>query len=279
MILRGTHTTIYTYDIPVTLDMHTVRLQPRSGCEQLLREFAIRVSPTPIAQTQTLDAEGNAIHVFWFLGATTQLTIETHFEVENRRSNPFDFVLSPTVTTPVPLSPDERELLRPHLKSTPSADVSQLAQKFAAAGDGNALNFVMAANTWIWQNIGSIIRKNGIPLSPETTLADRKGACRDKAVLLIALCRAQGIPARFASGYLFEDGPAAAQSDLHAWTEAWIPDGGWRAFDATQGLATADRHIVVAASAHHALAAPVTGSFRGNVVSRPPTHTIQLIAH
>jgi transglutaminase-like putative cysteine protease len=278
MILRGKHLTTYTYDIPVTLDTHTVRLQPRTGSGQLLRSFAITLFPAPAAQTQTVDAEGNAVHTFWFAGTTTHLAIETRFETENTRTNPFDFIPSPAATMPVQLSPDERELLRPHLKHAPSAEIAQVAQCLAAASDGSALNFVAAANNWIWQNIGAVVRKHGTPLTPETTLADRKGVCRDKAVLLIALCRAQGIPARFVSGYLFEDDATAAQNDLHAWAEAWIPGGGWRAFDATQGLATAERHVAVASSAFAALAAPVTGSFRGNVIARPPAHAIQLLS-
>jgi transglutaminase-like putative cysteine protease len=58
------------------------------------------------------------------------------------------------------------------------------------------------------------------------------GACRDSGVLLIALCRSLGIPARFVSGYQ-ENDPDTERQDLHAWCEAWIPGGGWRGFDPT----------------------------------------------
>ena len=119
MILHGTHITTYTYDAPVALDMHAVRLQPRHGGNQFLRRFSVTVSPTPTAQTQTLDAEGNPMHVFWFLGQTNELRIETRFEVKNTASNPFDFIPSPTATVPVQLPPDERDLLRPYFRCSP----------------------------------------------------------------------------------------------------------------------------------------------------------------
>lgn len=276
MILSGTHTTAYTYDAPVTLDMHAVRLQPRTGGGQLLRRFDIEVSPTPVAQTQTVDAEGNALHFFWFIGPTTHLTVKTRFAVENRRANPFDFIPSPMATLPPQLPPEERELLRPCLKTSASPDIAQLAQTLAAEGDGSALGFVTAANGWISANIRAAPRKHGVPLAPETTLTDRRGACRDQTVLLMALCRDRGIPARFVSGYLLPTGSNGDPHELHAWAEAWIPGGGWRAFDPTLGLAVADRHIAVAASYAYSLAAPVSGSYRGNVVSRPPDHVVSI---
>jgi transglutaminase-like putative cysteine protease len=277
MIIRGTHLTTYTYDAPVTLDRHAIRLQPRTGGDQSLRAFEIRVTPTPTTQTQTLDAEGNAVNVFWFLGPTSHLEIETRFEIENRRVNPFDFIPAPAAALPPQFSPDERELLRPSLKPTALPEIDTLAMHLTASCDGNAFGFALAANRWLNANIEYVVRRHGLPRPPEATLADKKGACRDLAVLLIALCRAKGIPARFVSGYYLKD-EANAPHDLHAWAEVWIPGGGWRGLDPTLGLATSERHIAVAASATYAMAAPVTGSFLGNVVSRLPAHAIALSA-
>ena len=276
MILRGTHLTTYTYDAPVTLEMHTVRLQPRSGSDQFLRAFDIRVSPAPAAQTQAVDAEGNAVSAFWFLGQTNFLAIETRFEVENRRANPFDFIPAATSGLPPQLSPDEGDLLSPCMKKEAQPEIDSLSQTIAASCDGSAFGFALAANAWIFENIGCVYRQHGLPLQPTTTLAEKRGACRDQAVLLMALCRAQGLPARFASGYLLREKEAATAQDLHAWTEVWIPGGGWRGLDPTQGLATTDHYVAVAASAVYAMAAPVTGSYRGNVFSRLPTHAIEL---
>lgn len=64
------------------------------------------------------------------------------------------------------------------------------------------------------------------------TLADRRGVCRDFAHLLIAICRAINIPARFVTGIDYDADPALGPCDFHAYVEAWLGDL-WYLFDAT----------------------------------------------
>lgn len=59
-----------------------------------------------------------------------------------------------------------------------------------------------------------------------------EGDCTEHAVLLAALCRAVGIPARVAVGLVYLD--RAEAFGYHMWTEAWI-DGRWIPLDATLG--------------------------------------------
>lgn len=73
------------------------------------------------------------------------------------------------------------------------------------------------------------------------------------------VCRAVGIGARFVSGYQ-EGNPDQQQRDLHAWAEVYLPGGGWRGYDPTLGLAVADRHMGLAASASPSYAASVSGN-------------------
>jgi hypothetical protein len=58
----------------------------------------------------------------------------------------------------------------------------------------------------------------------------RKGDCTEHAVLLAALCRARGIPARVAIGLAYVS--AAKGFGYHMWNEVWI-DGAWAPLDAT----------------------------------------------
>ena len=60
----------------------------------------------------------------------------------------------------------------------------------------------------------------------------RQGDCTEYAVLLAAVMRSQGIPARVAVGFAYVSNPASLVP--HMWTEAWI-DGQWIPFDATLG--------------------------------------------
>ncbi len=60
-----------------------------------------------------------------------------------------------------------------------------------------------------------------------------EGDCTEHAVLLAALLRARGIPARLAIGLLYV--PTAQAFAFHMWTEVWI-DNQWIGLDGTLGL-------------------------------------------
>lgn len=62
------------------------------------------------------------------------------------------------------------------------------------------------------------------------TLIEKVGVCRDFAHLMIALCRAVNIPARFATGTDYGADPALGPPDFQAYVEVYL-DGGWYIFD------------------------------------------------
>ena len=64
------------------------------------------------------------------------------------------------------------------------------------------------------------------------TLLETVGVCRDFAHLMIALCRAVNIPARFATGIDFGADPALGPTDFHAYVEVFLGDR-WYIFDAS----------------------------------------------
>ena len=61
---------------------------------------------------------------------------------------------------------------------------------------------------------------------------EKNGVCRDYQHLAVTFCRALGIPARYATGYLSDIGaPTPAAMDFSAWFEAYL-GGRWYTFDA-----------------------------------------------
>jgi hypothetical protein len=68
-------------------------------------------------------------------------------------------------------------------------------------------------------------------LQPASRIADQLlGDCTEHAVLLCAMLRGRGIPARVASGFVFV--PQLSAFAPHLWTEAWV-DGLWLPLDST----------------------------------------------
>ncbi|RYE09469.1 MAG: transglutaminase family protein [Hyphomicrobiales bacterium] len=71
-----------------------------------------------------------------------------------------------------------------------------------------------------------------------------QGSRPDDAVhAFIAAARAENIPARYVTGYLFDDGAAR----FHAWAEAWDDGLGWIGFDPLLDRCPTDHHIRLAA--------------------------------
>jgi Transglutaminase-like superfamily len=87
--------------------------------------------------------------------------------------------------------------------------------------------------------VSSYIEKKGLDIgyaSALETLGTRQGDCTEHAVLLAALARAVGIPARVVTGMVYAErsGGASRVFVPHAWMQAWI-DGRWTSYDAALG--------------------------------------------
>jgi transglutaminase-like putative cysteine protease len=92
-----------------------------------------------------------------------------------------------------------------------------------------------------------------------------RGVCQDFVHVAIALLRACGIPARYASGYLHPQEDAtigdSVTGESHAWLEAWIGD--WYPVDPTSGADVGERHVLVARGRDYGDVAPLKGVFHG----------------
>jgi transglutaminase-like putative cysteine protease len=87
--------------------------------------------------------------------------------------------------------------------------------------------------------------------------------CQDLTHIFIAAARSLAIPARYIGGHFHRSDGVTAQEAGHAWAELFVPDLGWVAFDATNGICATDAHVRVAVGLDYLGAAPVRGSRQG----------------
>ena len=89
---------------------------------------------------------------------------------------------------------------------------------------------VQAIRDWVEAHVRFQSGSSNVTTSALDTLAQASGVCRDYAHLMIALCRALNIPARFASAIDFGADPALGPTDFHAYVEVFL-GGRWYIFD------------------------------------------------
>ena len=108
-----------------------------------------------------------------------------------------------------------------------SADAWQLF-----GGRERTFELVTAVQDWVWNHIEYRTGSTGSWWTAKDSFDNGYGVCRDFAHLMIALCRALNIPARYVSGYLpdLDVPPLPTPMDFHAWVEVFAA-GRWWTFD------------------------------------------------
>jgi transglutaminase-like putative cysteine protease len=270
MLFTIDHTTEYRFTRPVFFEPHYLRLCPRSDGSQRVVRFDLQIDPSPAGTTQAFDLDGNLVTVAWFNEMHDRMVLRATSEVETLRENPYDFLVTPlNQRLPIAYQRWEAALLGPSLRRSAVPihvdPARELAEQLREAARGEVVPFLARLTETICRRLKVVHREEGSPWPPATTIEQRQGACRDLAVLWIDICRSVGLGARFVSGY-HEGDSERDKHFLHAWAEVYLPGAGWRGFDPTNGLAVADRHVAIAASADPQHAAPVTATYRGNDV-------------
>lgn len=263
MKLKVKHTLSYTYAEAVTLTPHYVYLTPKVSPYQELIYNRLVVSPTPDLLVKNLDAEGNTQHIIYVNKPCERFELSSEIIIESQPFNPFNFVYFPFAAQNLPFSylEDEKLLLRPYLDEEGITTlIHQTARKLAADANWNTAAYLQKVCEYIQGNITYEVRIDGSAFEPHKTLTEQHGSCRDFSVLMIAFCKSIGIAARFVSGYCY--GSERQAHELHAWVEVYLPGGGWRGFDPTEGHSVNENYIALARSAQADLINPVTGTYK-----------------
>jgi uncharacterized protein (DUF2126 family)/transglutaminase-like putative cysteine protease len=266
------HVTHYRYDRAIMLGPQVVRLRPAPHARTPVLAYSQRVTPAKHFLNWQQDPQANWLARLVFPEPVRELKIEVDLVAEMSVINPFEFFLEPSAGT-FPFRYDESQIseLQSFLGKTPLTPLFKAYLRKIPHVPQPTVDFLVALNKRVAQDIRYLIRMTPGIQTPEETLGAASGSCRDSGWLLVQLLRHLGIAARFVSGYLIQlkpdvkslDGPSGTEvdfTDLHAWCEAYLPGAGWVGLDATSGLFAGEGHIPLACSPEPSSAAPVTGA-------------------
>ena len=276
------HRTSYTFDRPVRVFPHVVRLRPAPHSRTPIEAYSLQVEPADHFVNWQQDAVGNFVYRLTFPNPTDRLTITVGLIADLKVINPFDFFIedwaeiwpSEGFSYPEPLADELKPYLQPVDEDGAGSGPGELTRKwvrdFSVPPNTRTIDFLVELNRRINADLSYSVRMEHGVQTPDFTLRTGVGSCRDFAWLLVSVARQMGLAARFVSGYLVQltsdvkaldgpSGPAADFTDLHAWAEVFIPGAGWIGLDPTSGLFAGEGHIPLAATPSPASAAPISG--------------------
>lgn len=134
---------------------------------------------------------------------------------------------------------------------------------------------VIAVRDWVRSQVRFQSNSSNSMTSALDTLHQHTGVCRDFAHLMIAMCRALNIPARFATGIDFGADPALGPTDFHAYVEVYLGHR-WYLFDPS-GTAIPMGFVRIGTGRDAADASFAT--IFGQVTAQPPRIDISAQSH
>ena len=244
MYLTIRHDTAYRYEATVHYSIQQLRLTPASGASQTVRRWSI---DAPGKLDSTFDAYGNVLHTLVLNKPHSEIHLHVAGEVDTFPL--VDGLLRDTVG-PVPL---EHFTCATRLTEADGA-VRELAESVPTLAMPAGL---IKLSEEIVQRVKYQPGITEVTSTAAEALALGSGVCQYHAHLMLACCRARGIPARYVSGYIEPgDVPHGAS---HAWVDVWLEGAGWISVDVTHAAFASEIYCRLAAARDYEAAAPVRG--------------------
>jgi transglutaminase-like putative cysteine protease len=289
MRYRVTHTTTYAYEELVSICHNEMRLEPRSAPRQQCLATALAIDPTPAVLTTDLDYFGNRASFFTVQEPHHRMVVTARSELEIASVRP----VRPSAT---PAWEALRERIREHHShealsafemtfDSPLVPVEPAFAEYAQASFETGrpiLDAVLDLTHRIHADFEYRPGATSVTTPVQEVFAQRHGVCQDFAHVELACLRAQGLAARYVSGYLHTrrardpsaaEDPSGDGSDRtehlvgadasHAWVSVWCGDAGWIDVDPTNDLVTSDQHVTLAWGRDYADVAPIKGVILG----------------
>ncbi|MBI1171913.1 transglutaminase family protein [bacterium] len=253
MLLLIDHVTLYRYASPVRGVVQSHRLTP-SICEgQQVLDWEVTVTGG-LKGGGFRDGAGDWVQGWSVKGPVSEIAVHVRGRVQ-------------TADTAGVLR-GHREIVAPecYLGETFATELTGGLPMLAKAAEG-AEDRLAAAHA-LCRAVSEAVAYRPGATNAHTTAAEAldqgEGVCQDHAHVLCAVARANGIPARYVSGYLLADAEGAPHEAAHAWAELFVPGLGWVGFDPANECCPDDRYVRLGSGLDAREAAPIRGSARSS---------------
>jgi transglutaminase-like putative cysteine protease len=245
MNLKIYHRTEYHYEKPVHHSIQELRLIPPNLNNQKISNWKVYA---PAKLTESLDAFGNLTHIFVMDGNYTDMIIEAEGEVESS--------IGYEMTDPEKSLSPYYSLQQTHLTQPSEEMIDYFLNDFPK---NNSLPEILKLADAVRRKIAYTSGSTNFTTTAEQAFQISAGVCQDHAHIMLGLCRQQGIPARYISGYFHATNHENLAS--HAWVDVCtdISAKTWVSIDVTHACVTDERHVRLAAGRDYSFAAPVKG--------------------
>ena len=279
MLLHVRHETHYQYTPAVENAQHAVYLKPSSRAGQIVVQHALHISPQPVQQREALDVYGNSKLFFSLQTPHDELEVIADSIVQ-------------TLARPVDTTGLAWEYVRDAFRyragagynsawefafASPYVPRHQAFTDFAQPSFSPDRPLVDAAHD-LMSRVYTAMTYDGSSTDVDTpalqALQQGKGVCQDFAHIMVACCRAMGLPARYVSGYMLTQPPPGQPRLIgcdasHAWVSVYCPDsahsatGQWLDYDPTNNRAPGEDYVTLATGRDFLDVSPLRGVIRG----------------
>jgi transglutaminase-like putative cysteine protease len=238
------HDTSYRYATPVQYSIQQLRMTPDTSASQLVRRWHI---DAPSKLDSTRDAYGNVLHTLVLTKPHSEIFLSVEGEIDTTPLFDGRLLEGPG---PIPIEH--------YTCATPLTESNEAIREIAAAAPIDTPAGLIALAERIESRIQYLPGITAVTSSAAEALALGNGVCQDHAHLMLACCRAQGVPARYVSGYIDPgDVPHAAS---HAWVDVWLGQQGWVSVDVTNTAFASEKYCRLAVARDYEAASPVRGT-------------------
>lgn len=194
-----------------------------TACQTISAEH-LQLSQPVLPQIYTDPSSGNRYMRLRALPGPFKLVYTATVDLMHHRADPSQLVEVPVARLPF----DVLGYLYPSRYCQSDRLIKFATSEFGHLWQGYSR--VQAICDWVHRRITFTSNATNSNTSAMDSIIEQVGVCRDFAHLMIALCRAVNIPARFVTGTDYGADPALGPPDFHAYVEVYLGDR-WYIFD------------------------------------------------